>query len=107
VRKLARILLYAGLLYTFAPHSVAQATPPQESTERAKEPFFSGNVVAVTSDKLTVSRRTLALSTVTKVFLMDAQTVVEGKLEPKARVTVKFEKTDDGERAVKVIVRSH
>jgi hypothetical protein len=43
---------------------------------------------------------------VTKVFLMDAQTRVEGgRLQPKARVTVKFEKTDDGERAVRVIVR--
>jgi hypothetical protein len=45
------------------------------------------------------------LSAVTKVFLMDSGTRVDGKLQPKARVTVKFEKTDGGERAVRVIVR--
>ena len=86
--------------------TLAQDSTAPQKTEHAQEPFFSGNVVSVTADRLTVTRRTLSLSTVTKVFLMDAQTRVEGgRLQPKARVTVKFEKTDDGERAVRVIVR--
>jgi hypothetical protein len=90
---------------TFVPDSLAQEGSPPQSAERAQEPFFSGNVVSVTSEKLTVVRRTLALSTVTRVFLLDGETRIEGKLQPKARVTVKFEKTDAGDRAVRVIVR--
>ena len=61
--------------------------------------------MSLTADKLTVSRRTLSLTAVTRVFLMDATTRIEGKLQPKARVTVKFEKTDAGDRAVHIIVR--
>jgi hypothetical protein len=67
--------------------------------------FFSGNVVSVTADKLVVSRRTLSLTTVSKTFLLDGNTKVEGKLQPKARVTVKFEQTDAGDHAVHIIVR--
>ena len=54
---------------------------------------------------MTVSRRTLTMSLVTRVFLLDSNTRVEGKLVAKARVTVKFEKTDEGDRAVHIIVR--
>jgi hypothetical protein len=59
----------------------------------------------LTPDRVTVTRRTLTLSSVTKIFLIDADTKVEGKLQVRARVTVKFEKTDAGERAVRIIVR--
>ena len=99
-----RMLLCAAALTTaLAPFSRAQETPPAQ--EKAPETFFSGNVVSVTTDKVTVSRRTLALTSVTRVFLLDARTQIEGTLKPKARVTVKFEKTDDGDRAVHIIVR--
>ena len=106
--KLVRLLLCATALSSVAPYSIAQGQQaPQQKTERAQDTFFSGNVVSVTAEKLTVSRRTLTLTSVTKVFLLDSNTQIEGKgkLQPKARVTVKFEKTDDGERAVHIIVR--
>lgn len=101
--KLVRILLGAAALYGVATGSMAQ--DPQTKTEQAQDTFFSGNVVSVTADKLTVSRRTLSLTAVTRVFLLDSKTQIEGKLQPKARVTVKFEKTDEGDRAVRIIVR--
>jgi hypothetical protein len=103
VLKLVRVLLFSAVLTAIAPHSVAQDQPPQQ--QKAQDTFFSGNVVSVTTEKLTVSRRTLTLSSVTRVFLLDANTQIEGTLKPKARVTVKFEKTDDGDRAVHIIVR--
>ena len=103
--KLVRLLLCATVLTTIAPAQDQQA--PQPKTEHAQDTFFSGNVVSVTDSKLTVTRRTLALTSVTRVFLLDANTQVEGKgkLQAKARVTVKFEKTEDGDRAVHIIVR--
>jgi hypothetical protein len=104
VLKLVRVLLCAAALTVIAPYSIAQEQPPPPQ-QKAQDTFFSGNVVSVTTDKLTVSRRTLTLSSVTRVFLLDANTQIEGTLKAKARVTVKFEKTDDGDRAVHIIVR--
>jgi hypothetical protein len=106
VRTLLRGLVCAAALSCITPPSAAQESQPQQQ-KNAQDTFFSGNVLSVSPDKLTVSRRTLTLTSVTKVFLLDANTRIEGKgkLQPKARVTVKFEKTDDGERAVHIIVR--
>ncbi len=70
-----------------------------------QETFFSGNVVSFDSEKLTVTRRTMTLSWITKTFTLDADTSVEGTLKPKARVTIKFIKTPDGNRAIHIIVR--
>jgi len=104
VRTLARILASA-IVITLVPRTFPQDSEAPTPKSQPQEAFFSGSVVSVTADKLTVARRTLTLSAVTKVFLMDSGTRVDGKLQPKARVTVKFEKTDGGERAVRVIVR--
>lgn len=84
------------------PSAIAQQ---EQKPPRTQETFFSGNVVSFDSDKVTVARRTLTLSWVTKTFLLDADTKIEGTLKPKARVTVKFEKTDGGDRAIHIIVR--
>jgi hypothetical protein len=108
VLTLVRLVVCAAALISGVSYSIAQDQPaPQPKTERPQDTFFSGNVVSVAADKVTVSRRTLALSSVTRVFLLDSNTRIEGKgkLQPKARVTVKFEKTDDGDRAVHIIVR--
>ena len=101
-----RVLIGAAALASVTPSAVAQdERPPQEQKGHAQDTFFSGNVVSVSADNVTVTRRTLTLTWVTKTFLLDAETKVEGNLRPKARVTVKFEKTDDGDRAVHIIVR--
>ena len=84
---------------------VAQEPEASPKAQSPQETFFSGNVVSVTADKLTVTRRTLTLSSVTRVFSLDSGTRIDGKLQPKARVTVRFEKTENGDRAVRVIVR--
>jgi hypothetical protein len=105
VLKLVRVSLCAAALSGVAPSIAQETQTPPPKTERAQDTFFSGNVVSVTAEKVTVSRRTLALTSVTRVFLLDSDTKIEGKLQPKARVTVKFEKTDDGDRAVRIIVR--
>lgn len=78
----------------------------QEQKPTAQAAFFSGNVVSFDAQKVTVTRRTLTLSWVTKTFLLDSDTKIEGTLKPKARVTVKFEKTEEGDRAIHIIVRS-
>ena len=106
MQKLVRAWVFAAALSSVAPCSTAHGqAPPESKSKREDDTFFSGNVVSVTADKLTVSRRAMNLTLVTRVFLLDSNTRVQGKLQAKARVTVKFEKTDDGDRAVHIIVR--
>jgi hypothetical protein len=99
---LAAALICVAPLIRFVPVAVAQEGPKPARTQEA---FFSGNVVSFDTDKVTVTRRTLTLTWVTKTFLLDSDTKIEGMLKPKARVTVKFEKTEDGDRAIHIIVR--
>ena len=105
--RFVRVLVWAAALTGVAPVVRAQEQPPQRDPKpaRVQETFFSGNVVKFDSDNVTVTRRTLTLTWVTKTFLLDSDTKIEGILKPKARVTVKFEKTEDGDRAVHIIVR--
>lgn len=105
--KFVRVLVGIAALASMRPIAAAQDQHPaqQEKPKRTEDQFFSGNVVELTPERCTVSRRTLSLTTVTKTFLIDSNTVIEGKLHPKARVTVKFEKNDAGDRAVRILVR--
>jgi hypothetical protein len=89
VLKSVRALLCAAILSVGIRASIAQEQQaPQQKTARPQDTFFSGNVTSVTADKVTVSRRTLTLTLVTRVFLLDSATQIDGTLKPKARVTV-------------------
>lgn len=104
--KLVRVLVALAALFSGAFMVRAQNKhPPEQAKRQPEEHFFAGNVVGLTSDTLTVSRRTVTLTTVTKIFLRDANTVIEGKLKLRSRVTVKFEKADNAERAQRIVVR--
>lgn len=99
--RFVRVWIGVAALICAAPLAVAQ----QEHPQKPQQTFFSGNVVSFDADNVTVTRRTLTLSWVTKTFRLDPDTKIEGTLKPKARVTVKFEKTEDGDRAIHIIVR--
>lgn len=75
--------------------------PPSESSAE----FFSGNVVDSSDTKVTVSRTVLG-HTENRDFLINGETKIEGKLKPKARVTVGFKSSDQGDVAVRIIVRN-
>jgi hypothetical protein len=66
--------------------------------------MFSGSVTAVAEGSLTVARQG---SGEVKVFLITPETRFEGpKPQLTSRVTVRYIAADDGDRAVRVIVRS-
>jgi hypothetical protein len=80
--------------------------PPEKKTEEPKpETFFAGTVIESTPEKITVSRVVLG-KTEKRVFRVTPETKCEGKLKAKARVTVRYVTTDDGETAELIIVRS-
>jgi hypothetical protein len=68
--------------------------------------FFSGTIVEITSEKITVTRTVLGNESGTRTFIITPETRIEGKPAPKARVTVRFVAGEDGDRAIHILVRS-
>ena len=67
--------------------------------------FFSGTVVELDQEKLTVTRVILGKDPEKKTFLINADTRIDGKLRAKSRVTVRFASSDQGDVALSIVVR--
>lgn len=79
--------------------------PPVAEDTASRTAIFSGIVITVSTTSVTVNRKGLGLDSVTHTFALDANTRIEGKLRPRAKVTVMYSETDDGLLAVRIIVR--
>jgi hypothetical protein len=55
---------------------------------------------------LTVTRTALGTESTVRTFTIKPDTHVEGKLKMKSRVTVRYVSGDDGDHAVRIIVRA-
>lgn len=105
--ELARIvLLTAGL--AAAGGSAAQETLPkaQENSTEPEYQAFSGPIVELTAEKITVSRSILGKPAEKRTFLIKPDTKIEGKLKVKTKVTVGFVSSDEGDIARLIVVRS-
>ena len=67
--------------------------------------FFSGDVVEHDPDKIVVRRVIGGKPPELRTFKVTPQTKIEGTPRPRARVTVGYITTDEGEVAVRIIVR--
>ncbi len=99
------------LLTAIAPGPVfgQGPVPPQQSSAQSDpdtDGFYSGNVVELAPDRVTVSRTILGKPPEKRVFQITAATKVEGKLKTKSRVTVRYSPGDDGDVAVSILVRA-
>lgn len=81
----------------------AQGAAP---TEQPHSEFFSGVITELSEDKITVLKSVLGKNAETRTFAITSETTVEGKLRLKARVTVRYKRDQDGERALHIIVRA-
>ena len=62
--------------------------------------------MAVDDSSLTVNRTVLGKNSSTKTFILTAETMYEGgKPQVRAQVTIRYVTTEDGDRALRVIVR--
>ena len=97
-----------GLVFLLLATHAARAVYGQEapSAEQPSGEFFSGTITAFADDKITVNRAVLGKSSETRTFAITPATKVEGKLRVKMRVTVRFTKDEDVEKAVHIIVRT-
>jgi hypothetical protein len=79
-------------------------SPP--ATDQPRREFFSGVITVLADDQITVSKNVIGKNSDVRVFRIAKETRVEGKLRLKARVTVRYNHSDDGDHAVHIIVRS-
>ena len=101
-------VLMAGLLFTTAlmPQEPMPPKPDDQKTEPQYEDTFSGPIIELSSEKLTISRSILGKPAEKKTFWIKQDTRVEGgKLRLKAKVTVGFVTSDDGDVARLIVVR--
>ena len=100
------LCLVAALLCaaTLASQEV-QLPPETPKTEPQYEDTFSGPIVELTTDKITVSRSVLGKPAERRWFWIKGDTRIEGKLKVKVKVTVGFVTSDDGDVARLIVVR--
>ena len=100
---IAKVCLIAGL---FGSVPAVQPVTAQQTTAQPKpSQTFSGTVVELTTDKVTVSRSILGTPAQKRSFMLKPDTHVEGHLRAKARVTVGFVTTAEGDVAQLIVVR--
>ncbi len=103
-------LVWLLRLTVFAVASLSCALPTtrigwtQNQPAPPKDQMFSGTVTAVGDNSLTVVRTG---STASKTFTVTPQTLFEGpKPQVNSRVTIRYVAGEEGDRAVRVIVRA-
>jgi hypothetical protein len=79
------------------------AQDPEPIPEQERE-YVSGNVIEISDTKIVVDRVALGKAEI-RTFVITAETVIEGRLRNAARVTVGFKPTDEGDIAIRIIVR--
>lgn len=92
-----------------APGATQSQDPAQTQGDGQTTPendgFFSGNVVEVAANHVTVTRTILNKRPERRTFRIDGNTKVEGKMKPQSRVTVRYAPGDDGDVALSILVR--
>ncbi len=104
---LGTFLILAGAWSALPAWAQAQqlSKPDTPKTEPKYEDTFSGSIIELTTSKITVSRSILGKPAEKRVFLIDSDTRIEGKLHVKLKVTIGFVTSDEGDVAKLIVVR--
>lgn len=100
---LLNVVFAFALLLSESGYARTAQEQPQQSAESYE--FFSGTIAELPEGKITISRSVLGSPPETRSFILTADTKIEGKLKVKARVTVGFKPSENGDVAVRIIVR--
>jgi len=100
--------VFAGALFLLLSSSGTVPARAQRSAaaEQPRAEFFSGIVTSLSEDKITVVRTVLGKNSDMRTFSITSETRVEGKLRLKVKVTVRYVKDEEGDRALHIIVRT-
>ena len=107
--RYVRLLLCGviGVLLALAGSHPARAQDPPPGVQQVVDQYFAGVVTALTEDSITLTRTVLGKPTV-RSFAINAETVIEpqgGKPKLKQKVTVKWATGENGDRALKILLR--
>ncbi len=102
--------ILTGMLWAVLASSATGPLFPQNAVQageiKKKDQFFTGVVTAVDDMSLTVRRTVLGKNSSTRTFLITADTRFEGgRPNTNSQVTVRYVSSEDGDRAVRVILR--
>jgi hypothetical protein len=92
-------------LYLALAGEVIPGQEPAPSVEPNYE-FVSGTVADLPPGRIVVNRAVIGKPAENRTFLITGETKIEGKLRPKARVTVGFKPSEEGDVAMRIIVRN-
>jgi hypothetical protein len=102
------VIAVIGVLLALAgAHPARSQDDPPPSAQPPADQFFAGVVTTLTPDSITLTRTVLGKATV-RTFAITAETVlqpIDGKPKLKQKVTVKWVSAENGDRAVKIILR--
>ena len=103
---LKRVLLPLSMICAclVSGQEIGEAKPPAPAAEPHYDSTFSGPIVEISAERITVSRSILGKPAEKRSFWIKADTRIEGKLRVKAKVTVGFISTDDGGDIARLIV---
>jgi hypothetical protein len=104
-----RILLCGaiGVFLALAGSNPVRSQDPPPSAQPPVDQYFAGVVTALADDSITLTRTVLGKATV-RTFAITPETVMQsqgGKPKLKQKVTVKWVSGENGDRAVKIILR--
>jgi hypothetical protein len=104
---LATFLIFAGAWPTLPAWAQEPdlSKPDSPKTEPKYDDTFSGSIIELTTSKITVSRSILGKPAEKRVFRINSDTRIEGKLHVKLKVTIGFVTSDDGDVARLIVVR--
>jgi len=102
----------SALVFTILASGAPNSSPPtpqateEKPASKPKDQFFTGNVTAIDDSSITVNRMVLGKNSATMTFQLMADTRFEGGRPPVgSQVTVRYVSSDDGKRAVHIILR--
>lgn len=99
------VLALAANLSAMSAQDTGAPKPESPKAEPQYEDTFSGPIIEYSNEKIIVSRTILG-KLETRTFLIKPDTKIEGKLKVKAKVTVGFVSSDDGDIARLIVVRA-
>ena len=100
-------LLSCGAISVFLALAGSNSSRSQDPTPsvQPQDQFFSGIITALSDTNITVTRTVLGKESAVRTFTITPETHIEGRPKLKSRVTVRFVTAEDGDRAVRIIVR--
>jgi len=101
--------LSRGAIGVFLALAISNSVWSQDHPAAAapvQDQFFAGIVTALSDTSVTVTRTVLGKESTVHTFTITPETHIEGKPKLKSRVTVRYVTGENGDRAVRIIVRT-